>query len=112
MQTLSLAATMLTSGGRSRTARRRIWAVLLALALALAAFMHVAHTHEADASAASNYCAICTTLHHDAAPPPHSATVIVCVPPVTPASAVEFAAPADAIRRAPHQPRAPPALQA
>ena len=112
MHALSLPQTWLTGLGRPRSARRRAWAVLLSLALALAAFMHVAHTHDADTPAAYKHCSFCTTLDRGSAPPP---VVALAVPRMAAAAAPLprfVAAPAVAPVRTPHSPRAPPALQA
>jgi hypothetical protein len=112
MQALSLTQHWMTNLGRTRPARRRAWAVLLTLALALAAFMHVAHTHDTDAPATYKYCSFCTTLDRGSAPPP---VVAVAVPHVAADAAPLhpcIAAPAAAPGRTPHSPRAPPVLQA
>jgi len=113
MQALSSPPTLLTGFGLHRTARRRAWALLLALALVLAAFMHVAHTHDADTPASYKFCSFCTTLDRGSAPPP---VVAVSVPRVTPDIIPvrrSIAAPAGTTVRSPQQPRAPPpALQA
>jgi hypothetical protein len=95
-------------------ARRRSWSVLLVLALALASFMHVAHSHDADAPA--NYkqlCTFCSTFDRGGAPPPVTqvvlpvgpAPVFLVAPPPSPAAAQGALRPAC-------QPRAPPFLQA
>jgi hypothetical protein len=108
MQALSSPPTLLTGFGLHRTARRRAWAMLLALALVLAAFMHVAHTHDADTPASYKFCSFCTTLDRGSAPPP---VVAVSVPHVAPDSIPirrSVAAPASTAVRSPQQPRAPP----
>ena len=113
MQALSSPPTLLTGFGFHRTARRRAWAMLLALALVLAAFMHVAHTHDADTPASYKFCSFCTTLDRGSAPPP---VVAGSVPHVAPDSIPvrrSIATPASTAARSPLQPRAPPsALQA
>lgn len=112
MEALSLTPHWMTNLGRTGPTRRRAWAVLLTLALALASFMHVAHTHEADAPATYKFCSFCTTLDRGSAPPP---VVAVAVPHVAADAAPllrSIAAPAAAPGRTPHSPRAPPALQA
>lgn len=112
MKALSLSQQWMPESGRNRPARRRAWALLLSFALALAAFMHVAHTHEADAPATYKFCSFCTTLDRGSAPPP---VVAMAVPHVTAAPAprprsVELAATSPV--RTPYSPRAPPPLQA
>lgn len=113
MRALSLPQMMLKPFGCSRTARRRAWAVLLSLFLALAAFMHVAHTHEGDARTSYKFCSFCTTLDRGGgAPPPVGATAIPHASPVATATVGEIPAPAGTPSRTPLNPRAPPALQA
>lgn len=112
MQALSLPQMMLKPFGCSRSARRRAWAVLLSLFLALAAFMHVAHTHEADAPATYKFCSFCTTLDRGGAPPPVVPAAVPHQPPAAMAVVVEIAGPLGTAIRTPRQSRAPPALQA
>jgi hypothetical protein len=112
MEALSLTQTWMPDLGRTRPARRRVWAVLLTLTLALAAFMHVAHTHDADAPATYKFCSFCTTLDRGSAPPPvvaHTVPRLVAVEATLPRI---IAAPAVAPSRTPQSPRAPPILQA
>jgi len=113
MQALSMPPTLFAQLGLARGARRRALVMLLALALVLAAFMHVAHTHDADRPASYKFCSFCTTLDRGSAPPP---VVAVSVPHVTPDLVPvrrSIAAPAGTVVRSPQQPRAPPpALQA
>jgi hypothetical protein len=87
--------------------------VLLALALLLASFMHVAHSHDADAP--SNYkqhCTYCNAFDRGGAPPPVTPVVL----PVGPAPIFLVAPPPSPTARGPLrsacQPRAPPFLQA
>jgi hypothetical protein len=113
MQALSSPLALLTGFGLHRTARRRAWAMLLALALVLAAFMHVAHTHDADAPASYKFCSVCTTLDRGSAPPPAVAASVPSVAPDVIPVLRHIAAPSSAAVRSPQQPRAPPpALQA
>jgi len=113
MQALSLPQTMLKPFGCSRTARRRAWVVVvLSLFLALAAFMHMAHTHEADAPATYKLCTFCTTLDRGGAPPPVVAAAVPHQPSAAMAVVVEIAGPLGTATRTPRQSRAPPALQA
>ena len=86
---------------------------LLYGALALAAFMHVAHTHDADKSASYKFCSFCTTFDRGSAPPPVAAVSIPHVAPDLVPVQPSTAAPADTFVRSPQQARAPPpALQA
>lgn len=112
MEALSHTQTWMPDLGRTRPVRRRVWAVLLAFALACAAFMHVAHTHEADAPATYKFCSFCTTLDRGSAPPPVVAATVPHIAAVMAPLTATVAAPAVAPGRTPHHPRAPPALQA
>lgn len=92
---------------------RRVWSGLLVLAIALASFLHVAHSHEADApSIYKQHCTYCSTFDRGGAPPPASIATLpaepapsfVVVAPLAPVSGVRL--------RSALQPRAPPSLQA
>jgi hypothetical protein len=94
-------------------ARRRAWSTLLVLALALASFMHVAHSHDADApSTHKQHCTFCSSFDRGGAPPPATPAVLpfelvpvfVLTPLPSPPARVE--------QRAACRPRAPPLLQA
>jgi len=94
-------------------ARRRAWSVLLVLALALASFMHVAHSHDTDApSIYKQHCTFCSTFDRGGAPPPASLATL----PAEPAPSLIVAAPQAPVTpvelRSTGQPRAPPFLQA
>ena len=93
--------------------RRRVWSGLLVLAIALASFLHVAHSHEADApSIYKQHCTYCSTFDRGGAPPPASIATL----PVEPAPSFVVVAPLAPIAsvrpRSALQPRAPPSLQA
>jgi len=99
--------------GLAPGARRRFWAGLLALALAVASFMHVAHSHDADApSIYKQHCSFCSTFDRGTAPPPASLALL----PTRQAPCFVAVAPRDpGVRagfRGAAQPRAPPFLQA
>jgi hypothetical protein len=94
-------------------ARRRAWSILLVLAIAVASFMHVAHSHDADSpSIYKQHCTFCSTFDRGGAPPPATsvvlpaepAPVLVIAPLHTPCTPVE--------QRSACRPRAPPFLQA
>lgn len=94
-------------------AYRRAWSGLLVLALALASFMHVAHSHDADApSVYKHHCTYCSTFDRGGAPPPASLALL----PAEPAPACTIAAPPAPVDRleirSDGQPRAPPSFQA
>jgi hypothetical protein len=93
--------------------RRRVWSGLLVLAIALASFLHVAHSHEADSpSIYKQHCTYCSAFDRGGAPPPASlatlpasqAPIFVVVAPQGPVARLEL--------RSVLQPRAPPFLQA
>jgi hypothetical protein len=93
--------------------RRRVWSGLLVLALALASFMHVAHSHDADApSLYKQHCTYCSTFDRGGAPPPATPSSL----PAMPAPSCAIAAPSAPIAhveiRSDAQPRAPPFFQA
>ena len=70
MRALTLPQRWRAGTGWSRPARGHVWAVLLAVAIALASFMHVAHTHDADVPASFQFCSFCVTFDRGGAPPP------------------------------------------
>jgi hypothetical protein len=99
--------------GLAPGARRRAWAGLLALVLVLASFMHVAHSHDADApSISKQHCSYCGAFDRGAAPPPAPFALL----PTGPAPSLVAATPrgpgARVALRGVGQPRAPPVLQA
>lgn len=115
MQALHLPRNALTAVGLTRSMRRRAWAALLAVAVALAAFTHVAHSHETQGPAqfTQNICASCTLFDRGGGAPPPAVAAVLAVAPPSNAPAVDAVdAPADSTARSPCNPRAPPALQA
>ncbi len=98
--------------GLAPGARRRAWAVLLVLAVAFAAFGHVAHSHEADALATYQPCSFCTTFDRGGAPPPAVQVALPDVPTPAPAVPPSAAPQAQADLHLACRPRAPPFLQA
>lgn len=112
MRALALPQRWHTGTGWSRLARGRVWAVLLAAAIALASFMHVAHTHEADVPASFKFCSFCVTFERGGAPPPAVMTAVIPAAPVATAIVVEDTLPQGRVARRPCHARAPPALQA
>jgi hypothetical protein len=84
---------------------------MLLLALALASFLHVAHSHDAPGSGPSKPCP-CWTSHDRAAPPPTPTTLrLPCERPAAPEVRIAYARHADHAAR-PFQARAPPPLRA
>lgn len=91
--------------------RLRALALLLALAVALASFLHVAHSHDSDGPTTRQLCSFCSTFERGTAPPPAALPALRDDAPALPlpvAARPVFAAPA----RQGGQPRAPPHLQA
>jgi hypothetical protein len=93
--------------------RRRAWSGLLVMAIALASFLHVAHSHDADApSVYKQHCSYCSTFDRGGAPPPASIVVLPAGP--VPSFVVgALRAPVTRVQlRSALQPRAPPFPQA
>ena len=89
----------------------RLWVALLLLAISLASFVHVAHSHDAAGSGPSKPCP-CWTAHDRVAPPPAPITLrLPCVRPAAPDVQVAHAEHTDLTAR-PFQARAPPQLRA
>jgi hypothetical protein len=91
---------------------RRVWSGLLVLVLALASFLHVAHSHDSDApSIYQQHCSYCSTIDRGGAPPPASMAMLpaepapsfVVVPAQAPVTGEQL--------RSALQPRAPPSRQ-
>jgi hypothetical protein len=84
---------------------------MLVLAVALASFVHVAHSHDVQGTGTHKPCP-CWSGHDRAAPPPEASTQrLPCERPAAPAvrvPATEFTDPA----ARPFQARAPPQLRA
>jgi hypothetical protein len=98
-------------GGFSWAQRLRLLVSTLALAVVLASFMHVAHSHEADEPGAAKLCSFCASFERGTAPPPAAAIA----PPLAHPAAPEFQGTPPAPRpssRISFQPRAPPHFQA
>jgi hypothetical protein len=94
-------------------AYRRVWAGLLVLALALASFMHVAHSHDADApSTYQQHCGYCSNFDRGGTPPPASPALLTTDPVTSFVIAVPLAPVARAELHSDRQPRAPPSFQA
>jgi hypothetical protein len=91
--------------------RLRLLLAALSLAVALASFMHVSHSHEAKGTGAAKLCQFCSTFDRGTAPPP------AAYAPATVART--FSPPATAATPAPrpssagsYEARAPPHAQA
>jgi hypothetical protein len=83
---------------------------MLMLAVALASFVHVAHSHDAQGSGPSKPCP-CWTAHERVAPPPAATALrLPCERPAAPEVAVACDEHTDLTAR-PFQARAPPLLQ-
>lgn len=87
--------------------------MLLVLVLALASFMHVAHSHEADApSAYKQHCTYCSTFDRGGAPPPSMQVALPSQPAPSCVSATQVEPVPTEAPRPSCRPRAPPFLQA
>jgi hypothetical protein len=91
--------------------RLRLLVAALALAVGLASFMHVAHSHEADEPGSAQLCSFCVSFERGAAPPPASGVVPSLERPAPPESSRTQTDPRPASRVS-FQPRAPPHSQA
>jgi len=91
--------------------RLRLLVAALALAVGLASFMHVAHSHEADEPGAAQLCSFCASFERGAAPPPASGVAPPLERPAAPESAETPTVPRPTSRVS-FQPRAPPHSQA
>jgi len=92
-------------------ARLRLLVAALALSVALASFMHVSHSHEAEGTGAAKLCQFCSSFDRGTAPPP---AALVSSPAARPLPALP-----DAVLPAPrastagsYEARAPPHAQA
>jgi hypothetical protein len=113
MQALTLPKRWHAGPGWSRSTRGRAWAVLLAVAIALASFMHVAHTHEAEVPASYKFCSFCVSFDRGGgAPPPVIRATVAPVSAVALAIVVDETVPQGRLVRPTCHPRAPPVLQA
>jgi hypothetical protein len=93
--------------------RLRLLVAALALAVGLASFMHVAHSHDEngkDGAGVSQLCAFCSSFDRGTAPPPAPAPPARIDGPVAPAPPVAAARTSIAVRAA-FRPRAPPHSQ-
>jgi hypothetical protein len=91
--------------------RLRLLVAALALSVALASFMHVSHSHEAEGTGAAKLCQFCSSFDRGTAPPPAALAPLPAVGPVsTPA---ETASPVPRLATAgSYEARAPPHVQA
>ena len=90
--------------------RLRLLVAALSLAVGLASFMHVAHSHDAnaaDGTGVSKLCSFCASFDRGTAPPPVAALPPRIEVPVTPETRA-FTALAPSPARAAFRPRAPP----
>jgi hypothetical protein len=90
--------------------RLRLLVAALALAVGLASFMHVAHSHDengTDGAGVSQLCSFCSSFDRGTAPPPAAAPLLRLGAPVAPEPTVPATAPRSPARIA-FRPRAPP----
>ncbi len=91
--------------------RLRLLVAALALSVALASFMHVAHGHEAEGTGAAKLCQFCSSFDRGTAPPPAALASLPAARPLPPPAVAALPAPRGAIA-ASYQARAPPHAQA
>ncbi len=90
--------------------RLRLLVAALAIAVCLASFMHVAHSHDAngtDGAGVSKLCSFCASFERGTAPPPASATPPRVVGPIAPELHAPTALASSPVRTA-FRSRAPP----
>jgi hypothetical protein len=90
--------------------RLRLLVAALALAVGLASFMHVAHSHDAngaDGAGVSQLCSFCSSFDRGTAPPPDAPTTPRIENPAAPERSAATAAAPSPVRTA-FRPRAPP----
>lgn len=90
--------------------RLRLLVAALALAVGLASFMHVAHSHDENGSggaSVSQLCSFCSSFDRGAAPPPVSSAMPRVEVPVKPELHAATALATSPVRAA-FRPRAPP----
>jgi len=91
--------------------RLRLLVAVLALSVALASFMHVSHSHEAEGTGAAKLCQFCASFDRGTAPPPAALVLLPAAGPLLPPA--EVAAPASSPSTAgSYEARAPPHAQA
>jgi hypothetical protein len=64
--------------------RLRLLVAALALSVALASFMHVSHSHEADGTGAAKLCQFCSSFDRGTAPPPAAPASLPVARPLPP----------------------------
>jgi hypothetical protein len=91
--------------------RLRVLVAALALSVALASFMHVSHSHEAEGTGAAKLCQFCSSFDRGTAPPPAALAPLPAARPLSPPAAA--APPATSLSTArSYEARAPPHVQA
>jgi hypothetical protein len=90
--------------------RLRLLVAALALAVGLASFMHVAHSHDengADGAGVSQLCSFCASFDRGAAPPPAAESLLQLEAPFAPEPPAPATVPSSPVRAA-FRSRAPP----
>jgi hypothetical protein len=98
-------------GSMPVAARLRLLVAALAVSVALASFMHVSHSHEADGTGAAKLCQFCSSFDRGTAPPPAALASLPAARPLPPPADAALPAPTGATA-AFYEARAPPHVQA
>ena len=91
--------------------RLRLLVAALALSVALASFMHVSHSHEAEGTGAAKLCQFCSSFDRGTAPPPAALATPPTVRPLPPLADAALPAPRRSTAGS-YEARAPPHAQA
>jgi hypothetical protein len=91
--------------------RLHLLVAALTLSVALASFMHVAHSHEAEGTGAAKLCQFCSSFDRGTAPPPAGPAASPTARADSPPAAAASPAPIPSIT-GPYEARAPPHAQA
>jgi len=91
--------------------RLRLLVAALALSVALASFMHVSHSHEAEGTGAAKLCQFCSSFDRGTAPPPAALVSLPAARPLPPLPDAALPAPRSSTAGS-YEARAPPHAQA
>lgn len=91
--------------------RLRLLVAALALSVALASFMHVSHSHEAEGTGAAKLCQFCSSFDRGTAPPPAALATPPAARPLPPIADAALPAPRRSTGGS-YEARAPPHAQA
>ena len=98
-------------GSTPVAARLRLLVAAVALSVALASFMHVSHSHEAEGTGAAKLCQFCSSFDRGTAPPPAAMAALPVARPLPPVADAALPAPRRSTADS-YEARAPPHAQA